>query len=371
MPTFPRRSTGVLLSIMGDRALAYDLVTETAHQMNASAGMVLAACDGESDIGGAVRVWAEEYGIEPDGLRDDVNAGLEMLNALSLVGRDGDFVAPREPTGSTSAGDPGDALGAVHVAIDHKIAFRGPQSDILERIDSYMGTARSDQSASIVFDVQVDVSGEVSLVADQVWRFLSFQACLDQLTSVMNRYAVQTHSCAAFHAGAVRSPAGEVALLPGPSGAGKSTLTAAFVVAGWDYLGDEAIGVRPGSCIAVGYPKRIAINNDRRLALDLSPDYQADIDPADLRSNVARLDGDVGPVSRVLLPTYVEAATPSSHQLTSDEAVVELLANTLNLARAGQTGLDAVVDLATSVPVYRLTYGDASQAVDHVATHPT
>ena len=35
---------------MGERAIAYDLITETAHQLNATAGTLLAACDGEGDV---------------------------------------------------------------------------------------------------------------------------------------------------------------------------------------------------------------------------------------------------------------------------------------------------------------------------------
>jgi hypothetical protein len=51
--------------------------------------------------------------------------------------------------------------------------------------------------------------------------------------------------------------------------------------------------------------------------------------------------------------------------------VAELLANTLNLARAGQAALDAIYDLAASVPVDRLVHGHALLAVAHVQAHPS
>ena len=88
---------------------------------------------------------------------------------------------------------------------------------------------------------------------------------------------------------------------------------------------------------------------------------------AQLVGACAGVDGDVGPVNRVVLPTYLEGAEPSLQRLEPHEAVVELLANTLNLARAGQASLDAVCQLATSVPVDGLVHGDAHLAVAQVA----
>jgi hypothetical protein len=102
--------------------------------------------------------------------------------------------------------------------------------------------------------------------------------------------------------------------------------------------------------------------------LNLPESDSADLDPAEISADVTRLDGDVGPISRVVLPTYQEGAEVTVQRLEPHEAVVELLANTLNLARAGQAALDAVCDLAATVPVERLIHGDAHQAVARVST---
>ena len=107
------------------------------------------------------------------------------------------------------------------------------------------------------FDAHEDGDGQLVLVTDYELKFLSLGPRLRQLTSVVSEYAVWTHSCAALHTGVVRSPEGEVVLLPTPLGDGKSTITCAFVAAGWDYLGDEAIGVRPETGVAVGYPEAV------------------------------------------------------------------------------------------------------------------
>ncbi|HMS49429.1 MAG: PqqD family peptide modification chaperone [Candidatus Microthrix subdominans] len=373
MPPFPERSPGVLLSPMGERAIAYDLITETAHQLNATAGTLLAACDGEGDVDAAVTAWAEDAGIDRANVAADVSAGLAMLTELGLIGRDEPFDAPKPPAGSTEeaadgAVTGGAVTGRVHPVIDHNIALRGPQTEVLEALDTFLGTGTDAEKPTMFFDVHETPEGELVLVTDYEWRFPSREACLRQLTSVVNEYAVWTHSCAAFHAGAVRSPDGQLVLLPAPSGNGKSTLTGAFVAAGWDYLGDEAIGVRPGSGMAVGYPKRLAIDASSRAVLNLPESDGGDLDPAEINADVVRLDGDVGPVNRVVLPTYEEGAEATLQRLEPHEAVVELLANTLNLARAGQAALDAVCDLAATVPVERLTHGNAHRAVALVST---
>lgn len=375
MPTFPHRSPGVLVSRMGDRAIAYDLITETAHQLNATAGALLAACDGEAGIDAAVTAWSTDAGADRADVAADVIAGLVMLTDLGLVGRDGPFDAPNPPVGSTGdaaggAATGGAVIGRVHPVIDHHIALRGPRAEVLEALDTFLGTGTGRGKPTMFFDVHETPEGELVLVTDQEWRFPSREACLRQLTSVINEYAVWTHSCAALHAGAVRSPEGELVLLPAPSGNGKSTLTGAFVAAGWDYLGDEAIGVRPDSLVAVGYPKRLAIDASSRAVLNLAESDDGDLDPAEINPAVVRLDGEVGPVSRVVLPTYQKGAEAALERLEPHEAVVELLANTLNLARAGQAALDAVCDLAAAVPVERLIHGDAHQAAAHVAAHP-
>lgn len=152
-------------------------------------------------------------------------------------------------------------------------------------------------------------------------------------------------------------------LLPAQSEDGKSTLTGAFVAAGWDYLGDEAIGVRPESLVAVGYPKRLAVGPESRSVLHLSESQSGDLDPSEIRADVVRLHGEVGPTTRVVIPRFELGAEAKLERLEPHEAVVDLLANTLNLDRAGQVALDVICDLAESVPVDRLVHGDAHQGV--------
>ena len=358
----------MLLSPLADQAVAYDLVTETAHHLNGSAGAILAACDGTNESDQAVTAWARVTGADPTVVAADLRAGLEALASLGLIGRTIPFEAPKPPVGSTVVAPEGSATGAVHPVIDWAITFRSRQPELLALVDDFLGTADAARGTPLAFDIEEQDDGQVRLVTDYEWLFPTRQACLDQLTTVMNEYAVWNHTCASLHAGAVRSPTGDLVVLPAVSGGGKSTLTGAFVAAGWDYLGDEAIGIRPNPAVAVGYPKRLAIDATSRMVLGLPPSEAWDLDPADLRPDVIRLDGDIGPITRVVLPTYREDAEVTIEDLDAPAALGALLAHTLNLGRAGQPALDALCDLASTLPVHRLTHRDAHQAVRVIET---
>lgn len=371
MGSFPQRSPGVLLSSLGDQAVAYDLVSETAHHLNGTAGAILAACDGSTDQEAAVAEWAEATGTDATIVATDVAAGLGALANLGLVGRRKAFEPTPPPVGSTAGGADGSVTGAVHLVLDWAISFRSAQPELLAVVDDFLDSGHTAPGTPLVFDIEERDDGQVRLVTDYEWLFPTRKACLDQLTTVMNEYAVWTHTCASLHAGAVRSAAGELVVLPAVSGGGKSTLTGAFVTAGWDYLGDEAIGIRAATNIAVGYPKRLAIDATSRAVLGLPASDAWDVDPRDLRSDAVRLGGDVGPISRVVLPTYVEGTGTTLEDLDPPAALDALLANTLNLGRAGQPGLDALCDLAASVPVQRLTHDDAHRAVQHIEMLPS
>ena len=81
----------------------------------------------------------------------------------------------------------------------------------------------------------------------------------------------------------MRSPAGEVVLLPATSGYGKTTLTAALLQAGWAYGTDEAVGVREGSLESVTYAKPLVLDATSREVLGLAASASPNVRPSDLR----------------------------------------------------------------------------------------
>lgn len=380
MASFPCLSDGVLISQLEDSIVVYDLVNETLHPMNPSAGAVLTCCDGCSDLDETVDDWARITGADRGTIAADVVATLAAFAERGLVGRSAGFRPPPPPTGSTMPAAPGAITGAVHRVIDHRITFRSRDRGLLDDIDTFLGAgATSDGDVNrgceservLVVDVEELSSGEVVLTAEDEEWYPDRDTFLEKVPMVLSDYATRTDTCVVFHAGAVRCPDGEVVLLPAPSGSGKSTLVGAFVGAGWDYLGDEAIGVRSGSLVAVGYPKRLSLDESSRRILGLptsgSEHLSEQVDPDDLGAGGGRLTGDVAPVSRVLIPNRIDGAVPTRERLTIDDAVVALLANTFNLASTGGVGLDAICRLARTVPVERLVYGETDRGLMELA----
>lgn len=273
--------------------------------------------------------------------------------------------------------------GRTHRVIDHQIVFRSVDANLLAQIDAFLGTGIEQSSSADVADnrdviyfdiIEDDETGDVTVRSDTVHTFTDRRAALDELPTLLNQYAVWSHDCVTLHAGAVRSPDGEIVLIAGESGSGKSTLTATFVKHGYDYLGDEAIGIRLGTLVAVGYPKPLSIRQSSRGVLGLGDERTdgggrrwgstTNVNPVVLRADVHSLSGEVGSISRVLLPTFVDGADLSVELLEPYGAVVALLANTFNLARIGQHGFDTLADLANAVSVYEVVHGSATEFVE-------
>lgn len=377
MSSFPERSVGVLFSPVGDRVVVYDLVTKMVHQLSATAGAVLAVCDGVTERSATIEEWSLTTGTDPTVIGDGIDAILERFGELELVGRGGELVPPDPPKGSTREPTVDAIVGHDHWVIDHRIVFRASdpaQEGLVATIDEFLGPIGSElEHGPIVERLHIDVledpdTGRVTIRSDTVERHDDREALLEALPTLLNQYAVRSHGCITLHAGAARSPDGQIVVLPAESGSGKSTLTAMLIRAGWDYLGDEAIGIRSGTLAAVGYPKPLSIKAGGRAVLELddgseqggsSDRVSSHVPPERLRADVRRLAGDVGPVTRIVLPEYQSGAVTRLVRLAPHEAVVELLANTFNLARIGQSGLDVLCDLAERVPVERLTFGSA------------
>lgn len=375
MSVLPRRSEGVIDAPFGAGRVVYDLVTETRHRLNAAAGAVLDGCDGTTDRQNQAATWVEGTGLTRSVVDDRIDAALTQFEDLGLVGRSTAWQVPRQRTGLGPTSSPRVAHGRRHRLLDLVVRFRGTDVDLLEEIDRYLGTGVGEPlgpgchpvepGADLIFEVLRRADGSVELWTDEeVWHDAT-PTLLRRLVAETTAYAVTTHGCAALHAGGVRSPCGHIVVLPAPSDNGKSTLVAAFVAAGWDYLGDEAIGVAPRQ-VALGFPRRLRLDPVSRHTVGLAHSPDRNTDPVEIRSDVKRLGGEVGPIRAVVFPTYDPDRPPVIEAVDRHEFLDALLANTLNLARVGQPGLEALCELAESVPAYRIVHGDSGAAVSTV-----
>lgn len=177
----------------------------------------------------------------------------------------------------------------------------------------------------------------------------------DALTRRINRVVLDAETDRLhLHAGAVHRD-GVTVLVVGTSGAGKSTLIATLVAAGWQYLSDEQLGVLSGGLV-VPYPRPITLRRNSWALLDV------DVDPT-WPDSIERLElapGQLGnvyggpPVAPTLIvcPDINEPA--GSARLSASQTVAKLLVDTMDLERSASAGFDALLDVATAAPAWRV-----------------
>lgn len=394
MPRPPERSPGVLLSALGDDAVAYDLVTEVVYHLNATAAAVLAHCDGTADVDGITDAVAgdgpvsgEDAAASRATVRDAVEGIIATFVESGLVDRDRPFVTPDPVPGALGPADPaGGAAVATRTigVLDFAVVLRGPAA-LVDDVAHRVGLTPAPRADRVV-TVDLTTGGDGRVVLDppalvdgrpvggrETRRPPSVH---DRVGSLLNGFAAATHTCVAVHAGGVRMPDGRIVVLPAASGSGKSTLTAALVTAGCDLLGDEVIGLDLTTGEAIGYPRRISLSSTSRAALGLTAECHDsgafdDTDPADLRADVQRLVGRVGPVAAIVSPAFVDDAPFTLEKLDVPDGFGRLLRSTFNLARVGQSGLDTLCRVAETTACYRLTHGDVVDAARNLLAPDT
>jgi hypothetical protein len=184
-----------------------------------------------------------------------------------------------------------------------------------------------------------------------------------------------------LHAGALARD-GAVVLLVGPSGAGKSTLTTALVSAGWTYLSDEMIGVGIDDGGLISYPRPLTLKPGSWATFARLPSVpepgstSSSIDRVHIAPGELAIDGPIA--SRWPTPTLVllvghdtdlgPDALVSVHPVGVAATVEALVAESLDLERAGREGVAALVALATGSRRAALRAGpDLEAAVDAIA----
>lgn len=350
--------------------VVYDLLTDTAHHLNPAAGTILLSCDGVSDENNLVDRLVEATGGDRSQVRRDVHAVVMSFADLGLVGRpDEQRPAGTQPPEATPA-PPGWFTGPSFRIVDWRVTFCGPQEELLSAVASRLGAGDPcDDGVPLAMPIFLRDDGVVLVGSEGRWQYVDLESCLSQLQFLLVDFAISTTTCAVLHAGAVRSPDGEVVLLPGTPMSGKSTMTAAFVAAGWDYLGDEAIGVRPETCVAVGWPKRLRLGAVSREVLGVATDISGDVDPVHIAPTdrdpaAVGVCGDAGRVTTVIFPKFVAGSPVEVTRLGESDALNRLLVNTFNLQEAKEVALDAVCDLARSAVAHEIAYGDVRDGVD-------
>lgn len=352
-----RVSEGILVSPFTDTAVAVDLVAEQAHVLG-RAGAWLLTQDSPVDISSLVDTAPSE---ERGELTEMILDALDTLRIPGLVDRDSTYEFP-EPPGEAGGPVPGSHTGRTHAVIDRRIAFRCDDPALLGRIDAFLGDG-VDEAPTRFFDAIPTGDGRITLYAADQWDFPDEPALFFQLPTVLNDDGARTHGVIVIHSGCVRTPDGRVVVLTGPPNAGKSTLTGALVAAGCDYLGDESIGVDADGSV-LGYPKPLTLSADSCAVLGIDATDGPHRLATELRGAAKSVVTAAG-IDEILLvhysPDHVGATFgPALEPFPALEAA---LANVLNLARAGEPGLETLCNLVESVPVRTLVHSGVDDAV--------
>jgi hypothetical protein len=168
----------------------------------------------------------------------------------------------------------------------------------------------------------------------------------------------------AFHAGAVAYK-GKVILLPGLSGYGKSSMTACLVTHGFSYLTDELYFVpaekqSPGLpftrplCIKSGATAAIRQLVSKEVLDGAIGDKYGYVIPHRLLN--PNFQATSTPPSLILIPKYCAEAVLDIEKISAAQVSTHLMACDVNGRNLEDHGFRQVVQIAKSIPTYRITY---------------
>ena len=352
---------GVTTAVLGDRRLVFEPVGSDVHVLNPTASLLWDGCLGGLTDHELAGILASLEGAPAD-VDEHVAGFVARLTTLGLLGAlDGEArtAGARVPPRTWSE-VPAGAAEVLSVAVLDELVVVSADEDVpVDDVrSSFTTTSARDQATVHRLHVRQAGDGHFEIVGFGAPRRTAEGRVADALAQLLNSAAASNESMLALHAAGMRAPSGEVVVFPAASGAGKSTMAGRLVRAGWAYLGDEAIGVLVGpdgrAPMAVAYPKPLSLDAVSCEVLGLEHG-QARLVAVDRELGGELLFGEVGTVDAVVLPTFEPAAgVAQAVMLDVDSAAVEVARASFNLARTGQSGLDAVAALATQVPVWRL-----------------
>lgn len=365
-----------MLAPFGDGTAVYDLLLHQVTVVNAVAGHLIEVLGLPSaSVAAGFAELVDVLVAVTDVSRDDTTAHLRSLAAelteSGLLGRREEWTPPAVLSGSTQVGIPDLHVSPTVALLDHRLAFRSSDLSTIDAVVRLLQLRPSADPPTVYFDVEPTSGDGVVLIAEEEWDFPTRSGFEIQLPGAINDFVARSDGLLVMHAGAVRTPSGEVVLLPGAPEAGKSTLTAALVMAGCDYLGDELIGIRPDTLAAVGMPRPLVLDDTSLEVLGLGPLHGQGpyVSVHDLRRDAVAIEGEAGVTSRIVLARFDGTADATRREELNPRSVLEaLLGSVMNITRCGEPGWRAICQLAERVPTTVIAHSDATELAANLLT---
>jgi hypothetical protein len=189
--------------------------------------------------------------------------------------------------------------------------------------------------------------------AAPIARVSDIDSAIDSLRSSLQMLVGEfAHDRVFVHAGVVGWQ-GRAILIPGRSFVGKSRLVAGLVRAGAQLYSDE-YAVLSEDGFVHPYAQPVSIRDED--SFRGHPVTSAELGPAGIGQQP------IAP-GLILFARFREGAAWRARRLSPGKAVLELLANTLPARRKPEAALDALEKVARAAPAYRVTRGEAGEAV--------
>jgi len=182
--------------------------------------------------------------------------------------------------------------------------------------------------------------------------------------------ALDSYRFLILHAAVVIKDGGAV-IIPADSGGGKSTLAAALMEAGCAVLSDEFALIDTVTGLVHGFPRPISLKNASLDLFDRVLCTYHDTPKGRLGYMAVTADSIKAPQSawkpaEIITPKYGSATPNMWEAIPTEKAVLQLLQGSPNYHALGEVGYQALMRLATAIPMHALHYQTKEQSVSMI-----
>lgn len=292
----------------------------------------------------------------------------------SLAGRpvtDAAYAPPSAPPGYLD-GRTWSWTSPAYRALRHSFRVRSDDPTVADYLEEVFAALRTDQPAQATYsllDRRPSTGAAFALYCDDERIALTGtrSPALATLLWHVNKEVVRRTAApyVQWHAAAaVRD--GVCVVLPAPMESGKTTTVAGLLLAGYQYLTDEAVAIHGDSLLVEPFPKALSVDRGSWCVLaELKPRLrpvqdQWQVPPARVRPDVVALPTQP---RLVVLPRYRPDARTRLEPLRRSHALTQVAQSSFGFAEDPGRNLDVAARVLAACDCYELTIGDLATAV--------